>query len=70
MKDLKDLDKALIKSLEDYKAETIFDIQTYNQSHKKGEYLDEYDLEEISRQVYYLMDDFRKSIIEYLKDNK
>lgn len=65
MKDIKDLDQALIKSLDEFSNEMQ---NKFNLS--KDEHLNEYDLDHISRQVFYMMNDFRKNIIEYLKDNK
>lgn len=64
MKNINDLDKALKQSLTDFATEMQSKVSTF-----KGESLSEYDMDDIARNVFYVMEDFRKNIIEYLKDN-
>lgn len=65
MKNINDLDKALKQSLSDFAIEIQDKVSTFN----KGESLSEYDMDDIAKNVFYLMEDFRNNIIEYLKDN-
>ncbi|EPY2274576.1 hypothetical protein ACXAUS_003476 [Clostridium sporogenes] len=65
MKNIDDLDKELKKSLGEFAYGIQNKLCTF-----EGESLSEYDLEDIARYTFYMMDDFRKHIIEYLKDNK
>lgn len=68
MKDLKVLDKNLEKALDDFSKQITFDMETFSQTHD-NDYLTKVDLEEITRQTFYVMLDFKTQIIDYLKDN-
>lgn len=60
-----ELEKNLSKSLD------IFSMEMQGKiNNSKGQSLNEYDLDDISRNVFYVMNDFKDSIIKYLKDNK
>ncbi|MGD0153298.1 MAG: hypothetical protein ABSC17_06000 [Thermacetogeniaceae bacterium] len=63
---MKKLEKGLDDTLENFKKEINFLVDTFPQGHS-NEYLTKDDLEEIGKQVYYCLADFRDKIIEYLK---
>ncbi|APM37293.1 hypothetical protein [Clostridium kluyveri] len=60
---INDLDKALRKSLGDFSYEMEVNANNTDGSLNKSH------MEEISKQVFYTMNDFRKGIIEYLKQH-
>ncbi|MGN4930283.1 hypothetical protein [Bacillus cereus group sp. MYBK14-1] len=62
------LEKQLNKALDDFRENTLFKLETFEQAHE-NEYLTKDDLEEINRQVFYCLHDFKKVIVEYLKGN-
>lgn len=61
------LEKGLSDALENFKEQIKFDLDTFEQSHQ-DKYLKKDDLEEIGRQVYYCLSDFKERITEYLKE--
>lgn len=63
MKDINHLEKKLEESLELYRKEA-HSLVSMNGS----ENLNAHDMEEIFRQTFYVLDDFKKAIVEYLKD--
>jgi len=65
--ELKKLEKGLDDALENFRAQIEFDLETFEQSHK-NEYLTDDDLEEMGRQVYYCLANFKNKIIKYLKE--
>lgn len=67
MKDIKSLEEALELSVNDFSKQMHTDIETFSQSHE-NEYLNKNDMDEISRQTFYALNDFKKHIISYLKD--
>ncbi|MGG3524882.1 hypothetical protein ABES13_05090 [Bacillus pseudomycoides] len=60
------LEKELNKALDDFRENTLFNIETFEQVHE-NEYLTKDDLEEINRQVFYCLHDFKSKIVKYLK---
>lgn len=68
MKNIDELDKALVTSMESLQSQIQFDMETFSQTHD-DEYLTKDDMEEIVRQVFYTFGDFKDNIISYLKDN-
>ncbi|WP_298839698.1 hypothetical protein [Clostridium sp.] len=69
MKNINDLENALETSVANFRKEIDFDTETFSQSHN-NDYLDKDDFDELGRQTFYALDDFKKHIIDYLKDNK
>lgn len=65
MTNINDLDNALENSLYGFANTMQSKVNKY-----KDRQLNEYDIDDISRQVFYLIDDFRKNIIQYLEDNE
>lgn len=65
-KTVDELEKKLKESLNSFTEEMKFNIQSFQNS--KYTYLNEYDMEDIARQVFYTFDDFQKNIICYLKN--
>jgi hypothetical protein len=63
---IKELNTALEQSLEGFKEQIKFDLNTFEQN-RLGPYLNKDDIEEIARQTFYLMCDFQEHIIKYLK---
>ncbi|BAR86751.1 uncharacterized protein KNN_05959 [Bacillus thuringiensis serovar tolworthi] len=62
------LEKELNKALDDFRENTLFNLETFEQVHE-NEYLTKDDLEEINRQVFYCLHDFKSKIVKYLKEN-
>ncbi|PEU78332.1 hypothetical protein CN386_13450 [Bacillus cereus] len=62
------LEKELNKALDDFRENTLFNLETFEQVHE-NEYLTKDDLEEINRQAFYCLHDFKSKIIKYLKEN-
>lgn len=65
MSNINKLESSLDKSIEDFKDQMkthINDIDTM--------YLTKEDLDEFTRQTYYALNDFKTSIISYLKEQK
>lgn len=60
--DISTLEKNLSKALEDYRQEAHSVVSTCKGNPE--------DVEEVFRQTYYALTDFKKSIIEYLVSNK
>ncbi|EDS77568.1 hypothetical protein CBC_A0930 [Clostridium botulinum C str. Eklund] len=58
------LDELLQESLKNFSLEAHSHVANKNPE----EPLNEYDYDELARQTFYVMDDFRKSIVQYLKD--
>jgi hypothetical protein len=70
MANIAKLDEALEKSLESFKEEIKFNLETFYQNNKHPkEFLTKDDYEEITRQTYYVLGEFKKAIIDYLKEN-
>lgn len=63
--DLKELNKKLEESLENFSLEGHAHV-----ANNAGETLNEYDYDELCRQFFYVMDDFRLNIIKYLESQK
>ena len=63
---LKKLEEGLNEALERFRQEIIFQMETFDQTHD-SDYLTRGDFEEINRQVFYCLFDFKNQIIEYLK---
>ena len=63
MDKIEQLEESLDKSLEIYKMEMKSNIEA-----KKGQVLTADDMEDIARQTFYMMDDFKDQIIKYLKE--
>lgn len=62
---IKELNENLKESLE------VFSIEGHNHvAHNTGESLNEYDYDELCRQFFYVMDDFRQNIIKYLESQE
>lgn len=64
--DLKELDKKLGEALQTFSEEIKSDINRDN----PREELNYYDYEQLARQVFYMVDDFRQNIIKYLESQK
>lgn len=62
------LEKELNKALDDFRENTLFNLETFEQVHE-NEYLTKEDMEEMNRYTFYCLNDFKNSIIKYLKDN-
>lgn len=62
----KKLDRRLNDTLENFRLEVQFDVETFEQTHK-DEYLTKNDLEELGRQIYYCLSDMRNALLDYLK---
>jgi transcription elongation factor GreA-like protein len=62
------MEKRLNEAVDNFRAEMQFHLETFDQSHN-DEYLTKDDLEQISRQVFYCLSDFKNIITEYLKNN-
>lgn len=58
-----ELNNLMQKNLENFKDNMKFEVET-----KGDEPLNKYDLETISKQTFYALDDFRQAIIQYLSD--
>lgn len=61
------LEKKLNEALDSFRENTQFNLETFDQSHE-NEYLTKADLEEISRQTFYCLNDFKNIIVKYLKE--
>lgn len=59
------LESQLEKSIEDFRVE-IKGLVKENQDQT----ITADDIDEIGRQIYYVLEDFKKHIVEYLKENK
>ncbi|TYR78449.1 hypothetical protein FZC66_19390 [Priestia megaterium] len=64
---LKELEEKLDESLEAYRKETIFTVDTFNQKEYSEDAIKE-TLEQIGRQTFYTFYEFKKHIIEYLSE--
>ena len=65
MKNINDLEKKLGESLELYRKEAHSLV-----SMNGNDNLNQHDMEQIFRQTFYVLDDFKKAIVEYLKDQE
>ncbi|KHD14959.1 hypothetical protein AB2T63_12140 [Clostridium butyricum] len=61
---INDLEKALDQSLNQFSIEMQSKVNS-----AKGEPLNEYDIDDIARNVFYTMNDFKANIVKYLKEN-
>lgn len=59
---INELEKKLEESIDNFSIESHYHV-----ARKQGENLNEFDYDEICRQFYYVMYDFKENIIEYLK---
>ena len=64
--DIKELDKKLQESLHNFTNEA----HARPINHDMRDKLDGYDYDELCRQFFYVMDDFRQHIIKYLESQK
>ncbi|MGS7463797.1 hypothetical protein [Bacillus paranthracis] len=62
------LKEQLDEALENFRVATQFQLETFEQVHE-NEYLTKDDMEEMNRYTFYCLNDFKNSIIKYLKDN-
>lgn len=62
---VKQLEDQLNEAMEIYKEE----IHSMIFTKKRGEQLTSHDMEDMSRQAYYVMNSFKNSIISYLKES-
>lgn len=62
------LAKQLDEALTTYNEEVVFMLDTFDQTHD-DENLTKQDMEDLGRQIYYLLSEFRNSIVKFLKDN-
>lgn len=67
--ELNQLEKQLDQSLEAYRKETIFTVDTFDQPHYNEEVTKE-TLEQMGRSTYYTLYEFKKSIMNYLKEGE
>lgn len=63
--DIRELDEKLTKALSDFSSEMQAQYDDYSKEPVTGG-----DLSELSRQTFYVLDDFRKNIISYLESNR
>ncbi|MBB6692323.1 hypothetical protein H7B90_13005 [Cohnella xylanilytica] len=61
-----ELDTKLQEVVNRFNTEMKFNLDTFEQSHD-GDQLTKRDMEEISRQVFYALNDFRRAIVEFVK---
>lgn len=66
-KTVDELDNKLNKCLNEFTKEMESHVQAFRNGNDK--YLNEYDMEDISKQVFYTLNDFKKNIIGYLKNS-
>lgn len=62
---LQQLDKELDTTLQTFNEEIVFMLDTFDQSHQ-DEYLTKDDMEEIGRQVFYTLHEFKDALIKHL----
>ena len=60
------LEKELDEALTTFNEEIVFMLDTFDQSHHDDN-LTKQDMEEIGRQVFYAMSEFKGSLIKYLR---
>ena len=66
---VEELKKNLDKNLHDFSAEIRFEVETFNQNHD-SEFLTKYHMEEMSKQTFYVMGNFRDSVVKYLESQE
>ncbi|RUS47864.1 hypothetical protein ELR57_07825 [Cohnella sp. AR92] len=65
MKSVNELDSRLKEAVQSFNHEVRFMLDTFEQSHE-DECLTKRDLEEIGRQVFYCLSEFREHIVDFL----
>ena len=67
--DIQELDKRLQDAMFTYNREMQFCLDTFDQSHDDDR-LTKDDMDEMSRQVFYTLGEFREVIVDYLKNKQ
>ncbi|MBD7939450.1 hypothetical protein H9655_20625 [Cytobacillus sp. Sa5YUA1] len=63
----KQLDDKLDEALENFRVATQFSVETFDQTHQ-DDLLNKDDLEELSRYIFYCLNDFKNIISSYAKN--
>lgn len=66
---LDQLEKQLDKTLESYQSETLFTVNTFDEPYYSEEAAKE-TIEQMGRQTFYALSEFKQHILKYLKDHE
>ena len=67
--DLKKLEEQLNDSVEGFKKESLFTVDSFDQAEYSQDEMKE-TLEQMSRQTFYVLNEIKSSLLEYLKENE